>query len=284
MTKVIASSETNTFDTIANFIRTPSTKKLLGWAAVIIFSAGIGWELISKGNDSKVDALSNQGQATTAVSETTTSQTEQAATTQEILPTVESLRLDPSLFNNPEELVKTYFNDRETAWLNAGSNAINTKEAYRQSGLIENFANQKAAELDKVFIESLIIKNYKTNSSLTTLVDNFKNGHARALDLFIQTNRPDLDRADIKPYRETKEYIDGSLEVLNTTKDKNGDILSMTIRLAEKQTYNNGENTAPSLVPDPENLPNGTIFYLTYTFTKESDSIKVSDVILAKIQ
>ncbi len=72
MTKVIASSETNIFDTIANFIRTPSTKKLLGWAAIIIVTTGIGWELISKGNDSKVDALSNQEQATTAVLETPT--------------------------------------------------------------------------------------------------------------------------------------------------------------------------------------------------------------------
>ncbi len=273
---------TNTFDTIANFIRTPSAKKLLGWTAVIIFSAGMGWELISKGNDSKVDALSNQGQATTAVSETTTGQTEQAATTQEVLPTVESLRLDPSLFNNPEELVKTYLNDRETAWLNAGSNAINTKEAYRQPGLIEDFATKKAAELDDVFIESLIINDYKTKSSLVTLVNNFKSGHAQALDLFIQTNRPDLDRADKQPYKDTREYIDGSLEVLNIVKDKNGGILSMTIRLAEKETDNKDENTARKLVQDPTNLPDGTVHYVTYTFASESGGIKVSDIIFSK--
>ncbi|NTW61724.1 hypothetical protein HGB24_03525 [Candidatus Saccharibacteria bacterium] len=286
MNKETQSTDTNPLDKVANYVRTPNRKRIIGAAATALIFVGLGsYELFGKAED-KVDAIAPQTPGQEQVLDSQPSALEQINTQEQVdvaetLPTVENLRLDPSLFNDPEELIRTYVSDRETAWLESGANAINVKEAYKQSGLFEDFAVKKAAELDKIFIESLVVKDYKSNPSLETLMSNFERSHSRALSLFLKTSNPENGDGDKSPYKETREYIEGSYKVINVVKNKDGQIQSMTIQFQHRQFYNEGENRAAKLVTDLSKMPSGKIYQATDTYTLEDGRIKLSDTTLA---
>jgi len=121
----------------------------------------------------------------------------------EVLPTVESLEVSASLISNPEQLAKTFENNRSTAWLNAGATPENAKtwgDSKSGAQSIE-FIDKIASEYDKIFIEALYIKEWQSNPKLVASVERMKSIHKNTLKLYFMTYPSDMYPQDKEAYK-----------------------------------------------------------------------------------
>lgn len=120
----------------------------------------------------------------------------------EVLPTVESLEIDASLISNPEELVKTFENNRSTAWLNAGSTPENAKlwSDTKTGAQGDEFIEKTALKYDQIFIDALYVKDWQSHPKLVENINRMKSIHKNTLEMYFMTSSPDLYPQDKEPF------------------------------------------------------------------------------------
>ena len=199
--------------------------------------------------------------STTVVASETTSTTNEQ---QEAL-TVESLKLDPSLINDPQALAEAWF-QRTNQWLNAGATPENAEQSLYYSGDWEETATNFTGELDVIFEEALISKAALTDSSVQEVISNIKYLHNNVLALYFATVGRET------PYvRETK--VD---KIISSSANPDGSlVIEVMIHDIDNANMNSvGEDLTGYTSIDT--LPSTSIM----TFRVEDNRVVLSDIIL----
>ena len=140
-----------------------------------------------------------------------------APVTPEAIPTAQSLKLDPALINNPEELTKTVDNTL-THWINSGSGELNAKPAMASADYTAYAANI-AGGYDDVYKKALLPDNWESKQSLLDWVNNASTIHAQTL-AFNYGTTPSLkiDSANKEAYAAGYRYVSFDGAVTNPDK------------------------------------------------------------------
>jgi hypothetical protein len=196
--------------------------------------------------------------------------------------TVDDLEIPASFFSNPELLSKKFIDDLTTKWFNHGATIEAAKDAYDFMSF-SIYAKQIAAEYDKIFIEALFIKDWKSKPNLVKYADRLALIHGQTLSAYFATSGayPIMkNEDDIEPYMRgttfvqvnyVKELSDGSISIATTeydydNADKNriGEYLSDGVKV--KTGYTLGEGPTRFYV-----IEDGKIKLSDITFSAETD-------------
>jgi hypothetical protein len=146
-----------------------------------------------------------------------TNPSEAPSVTPEVIPTVESLKLDPALINNPEELTKTVDNTL-TQWINSGSGESNAKPAMESADYTAYAANI-ASGYDDVYKKALLPDNWESNQSLLDWIHNASTIHAQTLAYnYGTTPSLKIDSANKEAYTAGYKYVSFDGAVTNPDK------------------------------------------------------------------
>lgn len=249
---------------------------IIGTVATAAAAAAIyvGVSRLSTDNSSK---QGNQPVATASVTPGATASPETSpspsASATETEPTAENILISPELIKNPDELVNTFFN-RMTEWNNAGSTPENAKAALLSSTeTVDENAARIAAEYDKMFTSTLLIKGWESNPALKLLVDTNVKAHKDTVALYDYTLNVDNvgDPADKQPYFQGVK-ISKIISVEDQT-DK-----SVVIKIIEHNYDNSGQNRVGEALTGGITANSGP-FETTLTFTVENNSVVLSDMV-----
>ena len=179
--------------------------------------------------------------------------------TVEVLPTIESLEIDASLISNPEELVKTFENNRSTAWFNAGSTPENAKlwSDTKTGAQGDEFIEKTALKYDQIFIDALYVKDWQSHPKLVENINRMKSIHKNTLEMYFMTSSPDLYPQDKEPFNRgvevTKVYpnnpvtIDGIRQITIISVQHDYDNAMMNRIGIENNEGVTGENNQPTV-------------------------------------
>jgi len=210
----------------------------------------------------------------TATTESITTTTA-AAEAIEAMPTVESLEIDDSLLSDPEALMETFVNGRTTEWFNAGSTLENARAAFEagKSGKsLETSAEEIAEKYDVLFIDALLVKDWKSNPVMAEWVNRMISVHKTTLKLYFLTSFPDVTPEDKTPYMRGSKFT----QINSSAVNKDG---SVTISSTEHD-YDNADLNRVG-----EELTNGTKvkgerINSTSTFIEVDGKVKLSNLTL----
>jgi hypothetical protein len=121
--------------------------------------------------------------------------------TAEAIPTVESLEVDKSLLNDPEELVQAVNGELIVEWTNAGATPENAQAAINSDLSIPEFAANIVAKYDDIYADALFIKGWENHPDLVDQVERIKQNHLSTITSFIDTSFPDVNPDDKEPYK-----------------------------------------------------------------------------------
>lgn len=189
----------------------------------------------------------------------------------EVLPTVESLEIDPSLFDNPNALIESFVEGTTTDWINAGATPENAQAAL-DSGDMDGFTTELAGKYDALYIEALLIDGWESDPALVRWVDNVKSIHDVTLNLYFKTSFPDINPEDEAPYRRVDVVV--SVDSLIENQDGTKTLVS-TEHTQDNEEDNRvgGELTEGTKASEALGTP-------TRTFANIDGKIKLYDMIL----
>jgi hypothetical protein len=239
-------------------------KILAGLAIFLVLGTGGGMAANMALNEHPVAAISSSEKSSLP---SQTSSSEVSSSVAEVLPTVESLEIDPSVLSDPNTLAKTWINERITAWVNSGA-TINNMVAALSSGNTKKYSEKIASEYDKVFADALLVNGWESNPTLKKWFDNIALQHQQTLNLYFNTSLPNVHPEDIEPYKLTDDYA----KVNSLVKTQNGDyVLSET-----DHTYDNADKNRTLILTGGERVDvygTGSI-----TFTIVDGKVRMSNL------
>jgi hypothetical protein len=212
----------------------------------------------------------NQPETTTTEFEIVTTTTEQG----EQLPiTVENLELDASLMDDPQALIETFINDRITQWYSAGSTPETFEASLRVPGEWIDIAPEFTAQSDPIFIEALLIENWRDVPSIVEFVDQMEKVHVYNLAYYLATYDTTEDAV---PYMRSSEVT----ALIDSTRNSDG---SLSVKAGISDSDNSdqnrvGEELTGGKPPIPEDKNYGEP---VFTFVTENGKIKISNIILS---
>jgi hypothetical protein len=190
-------------------------------------------------------------------------------------PTAESLELNINLANDPNLLMQAFIDKTSSEWLQAGATLENAKKALKSGKTISEYAEEVALEYDYIFIDAILINDWKSNTSLVEYVQRMKSQHKMTLEAYFMTSFPDINPADKEPFKQWFKY--GEVKYFTKT-DKD-------IKVGFTSTlYANPEKNRMGELPGSESvksqLPTNDA---TVTFVKYEDSLKMSNLVAGRI-
>jgi hypothetical protein len=266
-----------------NFIKSPIGKFAVGILVVLVVG-GIAARELFKNKQAENDVINNPAQQeqqinnpnneSSAISSANKNEQATPESKAEVLPTVESLKIDASLIDKPEELIKA-FNDRETIWFNIGATHENTMAAFKHSGNLDSVAEEDADKYDKLFTDALFTKGWEdSNTALPKYAASMKALNSQTLSLYYRTDRPDLVPSDKEPYRRTA----SSSQIKQISRDTVDH--SVTIKYLREDFDNADKNGVGEEMTSNESVVQGHGIETIVKFIVEDGSVKLVNIVL----
>jgi len=258
---------------------TDKQKKIAAFILSGLILAGIVTGTIFETNKGKGQPIDNPTPTITESSkpptQTTTSPETSPTSSVELLPTVESLQLDPSLINDPDTLAETLINGRITSWFNAGATHENAMAAFDYAAATgpvgyEEYAKKIASEYDDIYIEALFIPGSENIPSLKRVIDNAIEIHWQTLVFYFRTSFPQIVAEDKVPYATGEKYT--KVNSYDNSKD-NLFMMSLTeYRFGNEDINSVGERIVEGYKTNTDK------FNISATFKKVGDQLLISDM------
>lgn len=229
----------------------------LGLAAVVTLSACSG--------SGTAPTTSGTGQA--AVTSIPTSSAMQAGE-QEL--TIKSLELSGSL--TPEQLSKTFIQDRLTAWNMAGSTESNLNKFY-ELGAPVSFPKEIAAKNSKTFKDALFVSDWQNSANLTKWGNSFEQVETGALTLNYIT-----DYKNSSNVKDKERYQQGINIESTTVISQSAD--TVTVQSLATQFDNASRNSVADRQGSAASI-NGDKIAVTVTFKFVNNTWRVSEMDIA---